>query len=118
MGVNLFCSVMLLVIVFSTIGCTSLRPYDKRETMSPRIQEEDLANSPGSSASGENRESRPGELIRPRIPGTDQSPVESTAGKRAPRRLIWKNGKGSKPSWEGEDGSRQQPADNPLPPIR
>lgn len=116
MSVNVLRALLLLVVVVSTIGCTSLRPHSKVVTESPGITEEDIAGSPDSPVGGEDRERRESELIRPQTPGTDRPRAETKAGSRPPRRIIWK--KDQSPKSERDAIGSNRPVDAAIPRIR
>lgn len=117
-GFNVLCSVVSLLVVVSTMGCTSLRPHSRTATESPGIVEEDLSDSSRRPDGTLSQGQAPGELIRPKTPGSEGTSTGTRNADRPPRRLIWREGQVSKPGWEAGEGSKPEPVGRSAPRVR
>lgn len=113
---------LLLILVASLSGCSGILQKRKASERGPKITEEDVRDNQagGTNEAGE-IDPNTGTLRDPDIAGQPGHSVEepsssSEPADRPPRRFIWRDGKGSRPSWEPAEDGREAGRGGESPP--
>jgi len=111
---------LLLLLVASLSGCAGILQKPKASEREPKITEENIRDNQAGEI-----DPNTGTLQDPDFAGQPGHSVEgpsssSEPADRPPRRFIWRDGKGSRPSWEPAEDGREPGGrgESPAPSTR